>query len=231
MRFAFCSFLGVASFGLLAACAEDRSSVTETPSLMTPLTITSTGEMSKSSVSLHVENDLFGQVDDVRIPLEGITFSARLGTDSFFIDQLAFDLGDIDISPTAMPPAGLRLRQVGLALLPPSGVASFAGNMFGHKETRVDVAATLPFQIQWKLELADGTLFDLGPGVMAPLDFLFSVTPATTPDGADAKLTLVATCEGACWEMPKTLRFENAAITVEAPLLLDATLPSAGNLQ
>lgn len=227
MRFAFCSLIGVASLGLLAAC-NDSPSVTETPSLMTPLTITSTGEMSKSSVSVHVENYLFGQVDDVRIPLHGITFSARLGTETFAIDQLTLELGDIDISPAAMPPAGLRLRQVALALLPPDGGASFAGNMFGHKETRVDVAATLPFQIQWKLELADGTLFDLGPGVMAPLDFIFSITPPTTASDADAKLTLVATCEGACWEMPKTLGFENAAITVEAPLLLDAIEPGAG---
>lgn len=94
--------------------------------------------MSKSSVSVHVENYLFGQVDDVRIPLHGLAFSARLGIDTFAIDQLTLELGDIDISPAAMPPAGLRLRQVALALLPPDGGASFAGNMFGHKETRTE---------------------------------------------------------------------------------------------
>lgn len=193
------------------------------PSLLEPQTLTATGELATSHVSLHVDNYLFDAAADVRLPLDSIGFVARLGDDAFVIDELVLGLGTINVSPTAMPPAGLRLRQVALSLMPAGGQASFPLRMFGHKAERVDATARMPFEIRWKLELSDGSLFDLGPGTMAPLDVILTVT--TTP-GAEhpAKLTLAATCKGTCWELPNMLAFADGGISVEAPLLVE-TLP------
>lgn len=209
--------LAVLSPLLLAlGCAPD--SVEEPLSLMSAVAITAPGAVGESSVSLHVVNDLFDRAADVRLPVAGLDFAARVDGSGLAIDRLVFDIGDIDVPAAGMPPEGLHLRHVALSMLPAVGDPYDAGNMYLRTADRLEFAARLPFQIDWQLQVAQGQLYELGPGVMAPLGAVLRIT---LTDGV-ARLKVVATCTELCWELPGLVAFEHGAILVDAPLVVDA---------
>ncbi len=207
---------GLAPLLLALGCAPD--SVEEPLSLMSAVTITAPGGVGESSVSLRAVNDLFDRAADVRLPIAALDFAARVDASGFAIDRLVFDIGDLDVPAAGMPPEGLHLRDVALTMLPVAGDPYGAGNMYVRTADRLEFAARLPFQIDWKLQVAQGQLYELGPAVMAPLGAVLRITVV---DGA-ARLKVVATCTELCWELPGLVAFEHGAIIVDAPLVLDA---------
>lgn len=202
--------------GLVLAVALVGCSDTPAPegavSLMSPVLLGSTGTLGGSDVAFHVDNQMFGRQSDVRMKLAALDFVAHLTDTSLIVDAITFDIGTVDISPEGMPPAGLRLRNVALRM-----TSEAEGSMIERSANRIDATARLAFEIDWQLELADGQIYDLGPGAMSPLAVMFSIV---RDEVGGAELHLAASCKGACFDLPSTLSFEDGVLGVRAPLTI-----------
>lgn len=107
------------------------------------------------------------------------------------LGALALPLGDLRVFAPSLPPGGLQLRELALetATTTPLEVTRASEDVLGLHATAA------PLRLAWKLELADGTLYPLGPLPLAPTDLHVAVT--REHDGT-LSLQLLAMCADGC---------------------------------
>jgi hypothetical protein len=136
-------------------------------------------------------------------PVDRWTFALDLRGASPTFEPIAIPLGDLLLEGGLLPPDGMLLRDLTLAL---------TERTRARIETTGDaltVAADAAFVLDWKLQLADGTLYRLGS---LPLEPTRVRAVVRNTDGGEATVALSVSCPGACAEVPGFLVFHDFAV-------------------
>lgn len=122
------------------------------------------------------------------------------------LDALQLPLGDIDVPAAALPPSGLKLRNLVLTAAPTRATVLHA------EADALELRASLPLALAWSLQLADGSLYRLGDVRTAPLDVDIQIFRA----GGRLTATVDARCPGTCWAIDGIARLSDGTVHLEA---------------
>ena len=173
-------------------------------SLAQPVSV-ATGTVAASDVSFTIQGGFSGATQvamTVNEPIVKLHTTDGRAT----LDAIKLPLGDVDISADALPPNGLKLRN--LVVSAPETRATI---MYDAADA-LEVRATLPLALDWSVVLDDGTLYPLGTVHTSPLDVDIMVSRA---DGATTA-TVQAACSGTCWSVDGVATLSNGAVYLEA---------------
>jgi hypothetical protein len=119
------------------------------------------------------------------------------------LEPIAVPLGDLLLEGGLLPPEGMMLRDLTLSMKERTRAR------VGATDERLIATAAADFVLEWKLELADGTLYRLGPLPLGATDV--RAVALRSPDG-ETRVTFHASCPGACAEVPGFLVFHDFAV-------------------
>jgi len=184
---------------------------TSTPgplSLAAPVQVTSAGMVSANST---LQFTVIGGVGDepATVNTAVTALSLRLITgERPSLTLMALPLGDMDVSGGAMPPTGLQLRELTVALREPAQVTVTRA-----ETDRLTVTATVLFELHWAMRLPDGTNYALGPVPMAPMPLTLDVARDALDD---PRVVLHTSCAGVCWRIEGVATVRDATLHAEA---------------
>jgi hypothetical protein len=191
----------------VAGCAGGAAPpVLMSPSLAQPLQVTATAPSAASAVSFDISwksssmTHLQLQPSDLGLVLR----TGRHGE----ITGLELPLADQDISAEALPPSGLKLRnlQLGLDGTVPLDTQAAA-------EDYLELHAEAPLRLAWSVVLSDGSLYALGPAVTAPLSFDVQLERRQGVVTAE----VYAKCSGDCWTLDGLAHISDGQLHLIAP--------------
>jgi hypothetical protein len=184
--------------------------VLSSPSLMEPLEITASAPTDESSVTFEVASWKDGSATRLTLSPKDLMLILRTGKHGE-ITGLELGLGNEDVSATAVPPDGLKLRDLSLGLDSMVELTTeYASDDF------LELHAAAPLRLTWAMQLSDGTDYPLGPAVTAPLAFDLEVEKS----GDQATVRLYARCDGVCWSMDDLARISDGQVHLVAPATL-----------
>ncbi len=191
-----------------AGCADGAAPpVLVGPSLSAPLEMTAAMATSESAVSFDVSS--WKDDSSVHLSLTPSELKLVLRTGEHGqITGLELPLGDEDVSADSLPPNGIKLRTLSLGLDASADLTTqFASDNF------IELHASAPLRLAWSVELADGTLYALGPALTVPLSFDVEVER----DGTNFTARLYARCDGTCWTIDGLARIADGQVHLVAP--------------
>jgi hypothetical protein len=171
--------------GVLAGCAEGHPAAND--SLALPVEV-QTGAASDSQVTFTIGGG-FAQPSPVTMrAAHQPVLKLHTTADRAEVDALSMPLGDVTVPAAAFPPSGLVLRNLVLKAGPAKATILQA------QDDALDLRATLPLELDWSVQLQDGSLYALGPVHTAPVDVDLHVFR----EGGRTTAIVQAACAGTC---------------------------------
>ncbi len=199
--------LALSSVALLAnGCAEIPTE--SGTSLAQPVTIMTSAAPTTGTVRFAAKGGTVDETMSLDFTVKTLSLLAHSEGDSLRIDDLELQLGDITISPEALPPSGLQLTNVSVGLEKVVDAATVGSN-----PGALDAMVALPVVMRADLVLGEGKTYPLGPVAVTPLQ----TTVGVRRNGAAMNLTLAGTCAGACWDVPGVASFRDGKVEVALP--------------
>jgi hypothetical protein len=189
-----------------AGCAQSASTQLAPPSLAQPLAITVGQPAAASAVSFDVaswQEDSQTHLDLTPMDLRLVLRTGPHGE----ITGMEVPLADQDISAQALPPSGLKLRNLQLGLDGDVKVETTVAS-----DDYLELHAEAPLRLAWSVVLADGSIYALGPAVTSPLDFDLQVQR----EAGQVTATLYAQCSGVCWTIDGLARISDGRLHLVA---------------
>jgi hypothetical protein len=180
------------------------------PSLTRPLEVTTTQLKSDSSVAVTVSSWREGSAQSIAFSPSDLVMKVHTG-ERPRLDALELPLGNVDIGAGALPPSGLKLRDLSLGI---DGAVDAQAE--STSDDMVKLHVTAPLRLAWSVELADGTVHALGPAVTEPLAFDIELERK----GAAVTTSLSASCPDTCWTIDGLARLDGGQVHLAG----DATL-------
>jgi hypothetical protein len=171
-----------------------------------PLRVEADGPVYGGALRFTVAGGVGTRTGEVVVPLDHLAVRIDKRADRVMLERLEVPIGDLDVPAQALPPDGLPLRDMELAMKPPV-VATVV---------RVDpdflaLSVRLPLRLTWETVLLDGTPWSLGPVDTDPIDVSLTVTAG--PDGTTARVE--AACGATCWELPGVVAVRDVSLAAE----------------
>lgn len=207
------SYIGmlVAGMSFTAGCA-DVGSTAAAGSLETPAVIVSDRAAEVSRLEVVVDGGVGAGPVELSLPVAELGLRVRTG-DRPALEQLELSLGDVKVPAAALPPTGLELRDLRLALPEPA-----RAQVVHVQDSALELLAQAPLELSWSLMLEDGSLYPLGTVRTQPLDLALTVVRDGSGPGATA--TLTARCAGVCWELGGVAELRDGELYLEAPVVI-----------
>jgi hypothetical protein len=177
------------------------------PSLSRPADVAANGALAGSRVTARRSGRLDPNGTDVTLAVTGARVHVRAGDRTVALEEIALDLADLDLPPSASLPEGLKLRQQRLVA---------PGRIHGDTLRRTDDA--LDLRVDGKLAyhasmvLSDGSLYALGPTDMEDAN----VEVHLARDGGAAKVVLEAPPGGTCGSVGDLFTLSDCSLFVES---------------
>lgn len=192
---------------LAAGCTAPSPSGSVGPALTDPLVITAAKMSSASRVSFTVSGPLAKQPTELNEPLQSLQLDLWSG-DRPRLVELVMPLSDVDVPASALPPSGLKLRNLKLTLVEPAHL-----DVVHAQADALEVRVTTPLRLDWSWQLDDGKIYPLGPAETRPLAFDIAVVH----DGQGGAIATVnAQCDGACWSIDGVASLDDGTLYAEA---------------
>jgi hypothetical protein len=192
---------------LFAGCAaQSASTELAPPSLAQPVEIVVSQPAAASAVSFDVaswKQDSQTHLDLTPVDLRLVVRTGHFGE----ITGMEVPLADQDISAQALPPSGLKLRNLQLGLDGDVKVTTMAAS-----DDYLALHAEAPLRLAWSTILADGSVYALGPAVTAPLAFDVQLQR----ESGLVTATIDARCDGDCWTIDGLARISNGQLHLVA---------------
>jgi hypothetical protein len=176
------------------------------PSLMQPLQVTATHPAAETSVSFDISSWQQGSTAHLALSPTDLRLVVRTGGHGE-ITGLELPLADQDISAQAMPPSGLKLRNLQLGL---DGTVPVETRY--SSDDYLELHADAALRLAWSVVLSDGSIYALGPAVTSPLSFDVQLERSDT----DVTARVYARCDGDCWTLDGVARIANGQLHLVA---------------
>ena len=173
-------------------------------SLAQPVSVKS-GAVAASRVTFTIEGG-YKSATPVAMTVAQPLVKLHTSGDRAMLDAIELPLGDVTISADALPPKGLRLRN--LIVKAP---ATRAQIMHAQADA-LELRATLPLSLDWSMQLDDGSLYPLGTVHTESLN----VDIAVVRENGETTATMQAACLGTCWAVDGVAKLSDGTIYVEA---------------
>lgn len=193
---------------LVAGCAGGGPGVpgVTVPSLTQPLQVTATMPAAETSVSFDISSWKEDSTTHLALAPSDLRFVLRTGKHGE-ISGLELPLADQDISAQALPPSGLKLRNLQLGLDDTVEVDTLYSS-----DDYLELHANAPLRLAWSVLLSDGTVYALGPAVTAPLSFDVQLERGAT----EVTARVYARCDGDCWTIDGLARIADGQLHLVA---------------
>jgi hypothetical protein len=193
-------FLGCMT--VLAGCGDGHSA--SSSSLSQPLSVR-TSTIDDSRVTFTIQGG-YSQPTAITMTSPQALLSLHTTAGRAELDALTLPLGDVTISPDAMPPNGLILRNMVLR------ADASRADVLHAQDDALELRAMVPLTLDWSMQLQDGSLYRLGPAHTAPL----SVAVQIKREGARTIATLQAGCAGVCWAIDGVATLSDGVVYLDA---------------
>lgn len=196
-------------------CGPQVEPVDAPLSLLDAISVTATGQLAPSALTFSVSGGVSGpdKTAAVRVNLAELALRLDVEGDAALLRFVDLPLGDLTISPEALPPVGLKLVNLRL------GVETAAPlKVVGKNADELWLASSMGLRLSWSLALPDGSTYALGPIRLAAIEV--SARIYRVEDGY--RMTLHASCDEACWTLPNLLSVRDMEIDLEAPVTVTA---------
>jgi hypothetical protein len=192
---------------LVAGCS-DHSPAPAGINLTQPAVVSARTPDSSSHIRIVAAGNLAKTPSPVTLPFTGLELEVKTSAHPQ-LTKLSLPIGDVSLSAETLPPNGLKLHDVALGIAEP-----VRATVVHAQRDAVELTVRAPLSLQWSIELADGSLYPLGPAPTAPLDFDVKVVEAT--EGKPAIATVTTRCDGACWSLKGIAELRDGALYLEA---------------
>jgi hypothetical protein len=187
----------------LVGCAEGRPA--EIDDSLTQPVIVQTGAVEESNVTFTIEGG-FAQPSAVTMAVAEPLIKLHTGGARAELDAVRLPLGDIMVSAEALPPKGVKLRNLVLTAGPAHAEIVHA------QADALELHAQLPLALDWSVQLDDGSLYPLG----TVRTEAFNVDVQVVRAAGKTTATLQAACDGTCWSVDGVAKLSNGALYLEA---------------
>jgi hypothetical protein len=194
-------WISLISIAVVAGCAEGRPA--EDDSLAQPVRV-QTGAVSDSRVTFTIAGG-FARPSAVQMSVARPLVTLHTTGARAELDGLELPLGDVTVPASALPPHGLVLRNLALKAGPAHAEVLHA------QADALELRATLPLELDWQLQLDDGSLYTLGPAYTEPVEVDVDVVRA----GGAITATVQASCRGTCWSVDGVATLSDGAVYLE----------------
>jgi hypothetical protein len=191
----------------LVGCGAAPGAAAGPVALDAPVTVVADGQAPTSSMQLQASGGFEQQPQQISLKIKKIQLLAQTGAHPR-LDELELPLGDLDVPASALPPSGLKLRDLTLRL--PAGVEA---QVVHEQADALELEVKTPLELDWSLALDNGSLYPLGPARTEPLRLDLDVVRGES----GTVVTVSAHCDGTCWSLPGLAQLENGSLYVEAP--------------
>lgn len=195
---------------LIAGCHDGAAPPALGPSLQDPLEVSAAHPSADTKVSFTVASWKDGSATHLDLAPTDLRLVFRTGQKGE-ITGLELPLADEDISSQAIPPDGLKLRNLQLGLDSTVDLETESTS-----DDFVELHATAPLRLAWSVVLDDGSVYALGPAITAPM--AFDVELEKHGDAVIARL--YAQCAGDCWSLDGVAHISDGQIHLVAPATL-----------
>lgn len=192
----------VGCMGVLAGCAGGQPAADD--SLARPVDV-QTGAVTDSQVTFTIAGG-YAHPSPVTMQVGQPVLKLHTTAARAVVDGLSIPLGDVHVPAMAFPPNGLVLRN----LLLKAGPAK--ATILQAQDDALDLRAALPLELDWSVELQDGSLYPLGPVHTAPVDVDVHVF---REDGRTTAI-VEAACHGTCWSVDGVATMSDGKVYLEA---------------
>jgi hypothetical protein len=192
---------------LVAGCHEGSAPPALAPSLQDPLEVSAAQPSADTKVSFTVASWKEGsatRLDVAPTDLRLVFHTGKKGE----ITGLELPLADQDISAQAIPPNGLKLRNLQLGLDSTVELATQSSS-----EDFVELHAIAPLRLAWSVVLEDGSVYALGPAITQPMAFDVELER----HGDDVTARVYAKCDGDCWSLDGVAHISDGNLHLVAP--------------
>jgi hypothetical protein len=162
--------------------------------------------------SFTAKGGAMASVSAIELPLSSAPLHLELTEKAAELSSLSIPLGEVMVSPAALPPNGLHIRNLQLTV---EGATS--ANIDARTIDAVTLHTRAPVQLAWEMEVAPGQFYMLAPAKIPGLDFEIGVVQ--TVEGQDL-LTLDARCMGSCWGLRGIVDVSDVTLHFDAPVSL-----------
>jgi hypothetical protein len=185
-----------------AGCAQGHPAPDE--SLRQPVVVQN-GTVTESSVSFTIEGG-FAAPSEVSMAIAKPILKFHTTDRTAEIDAVTLPLGDVTISAEALPPKGLKLRN----LVVKTGATH--ATVLHAQDDALELRAKLPLSLEWAMQLDDGSLYQLGTVRTEPLNVDIQVVR-----GADGQsvATVQAACLGVCWAVDGLAKLSDGVVYLQ----------------
>jgi hypothetical protein len=190
---------------LLAGCGRAAPQV-EPVSFASPIDVVVAQPATQSSVTMTARGGLAPAPTRLDLPVAELKLELQTGAHPQ-LAMLEVPVGDIDVSAEALPPHGLQLRDLRLAVDAPVAL-----DVIHAQDDALELRASTPLTLHWSVVLEDGTLWPLGPTRTVPVDVEVQVVRAN----GQSTLTATTHCPGTCWELDGVANLSDGSLYVEA---------------
>ncbi len=189
----------------------DTVSVPTPLSLASPVQIGATNATATGNLAVTIVGGVGPAHVTEMLPLTVASVSLETTGSWAGVTALQVPIGDLTVASSAMPPTGLALRDVGVAL---HSVTPVTALVTTSTDDVLDVSMTTPMAINWKLALPNGTLQPLGALVTTPLTI---TTDAVRDNDGNIQLHVHGECPGTCGQINGILAIEDATLDLTVP--------------
>ena len=196
---------------LLGACGGASSLAVAPPgvlSLRAPVEVTARQLTPQSRLTVNAASYKTGSASQVALRPLDLRLRLRTG-ERARVEELEIPLGDVEVAASALPPSGLRLRDLQLGLDEPADLVVQAVS-----DRFLEAHTAAPLRLAWSVVLEDGTLYALGPALTDPISLDFEVE--RSEDGTLTTTRLYARCDGVCWSIDSLVRLSDGQIKIDA---------------
>lgn len=187
---------------VLGGCAQGHPATND--SLALPIDVTS-GAVTDSRITFTIAGG-YAQATPVTMQVAAPQLKVHTTADRAEIDELVMPLGDVTIPASALPPNGLILRKLALKAGPAHAAIMHAEN------DALELRAKLPLELDWSVQLQDGSLYPLGAVHTEPVNVDIHVFRANNEVQAEVQ----AACLGTCWSVDGVATLSDGAVYLEA---------------
>jgi hypothetical protein len=211
----------------MLGCGPQIEAVDGPLTLMDAISVTASGPLSASSLSFHASGGLSGPDRTAVVNVDLAQLALRLDVEDAHsaLRFLDLPLGDLTISPDALPPVGLDLVDLRLGVETDAPLA-----VVGKSAEELWLASKMGLRLTWSLKLPSGDRYALGPVHLTGIDMAVRVHRM----GEGYVMTMHASCDAVCWSLPKLLTVGDLQVDLEAPVTVTPidrgpiNLPPAG---
>jgi hypothetical protein len=202
--------LGAAATG----CGTPSVAAVAPPSLASPVRVAATQVLPDSRVTIFASGGFQAAPSDLNLGVRAFNLELDTGA-SPHLSELMLGIGDIDVPASALPPNGLKLRDLSLSVARP-----VRATIDHAEDNALEAHAQSPLTLDWSMVLDDGTLHELGAIETEPVDLRVEVYRDT--DGA-TYTAVHASCPGECWSLRGIAELRDGTVYAEATAAVTAT--------